>query len=998
VIRQSVLPPSFLPAFLLSFLCVSLAAAAEPSLAEQMPRIPATSPAEALKQFQLQKGFELELVASEPDVVDPIAAAFDEDGRMYVVQMSDYPFLPDQRAPKYVAQRPETWGSIRLLVDTDDDGKMDKSTVFADKLRWPQSVACYKGGVFVLAPPQLLYLKDTNQDGVADLREEWATGFSQSNVQGLANGFLWGLDHGLWFPSGRAGGSVKFKDGTEFTPGRRDLRLDPLREKLELVSGGEQFGHGVDDFGNRFVCNNSNHIEHVVFPSNYLDRNPHFVPPPVLRSIAAEGSAALVFRISPPEPWRVIRTARRAADPAFASRAPQTELVATGYFTSATGITIYRGDAYPPEYFGNAFIGDVGGNLVHRKKLEPKGVSFSAIRQEENCEFIASPDNWFRPVNFINAPDGTLYVLDMYRETIEHPFSIPDDIKENVDLESGYDRGRIYRLVSPDWNRPKTPKLSAASIPQLVAALESGKSWVRETAHRLLWERQDKSAIAPLRALVENGATPQSRIHALWSLQGLEALSADDCLVALRDPDASVREQAVKLSEPFAAESVEIRTRWLDLLTEDAPRVRWQVAFSLGELDSPEAVEGLLKCAAYFPKEPDLVPAVMSSLANHGGAMARLAVERNVGGSGFQLELARLLGTLPPSPDVAPWLKMIIAPDFAASRRLNLLVAFSDGLSRRGESLVQVAERAGEQDALAALFAGAVEQATAEGASLAERQQALGLLQFAPEDVVAKLVDDLLVSSTGPELQQAVVRASAKHRTPEMANRLLAPWRGLGPTAKKDVVDVLLQSESGARALLASVESQSVKAAELERDKRQVLLKHPNAEVRHLAEKLLADPASANRRAVVETFKKSLDLAGDATRGEAVYAKTCAQCHRAAGKGFLVGPDMQSVQNKSPEDLLIAILDPNREAQPSFISYTAVTLQGQVLSGLVAAESAASLTLRRAEAREDIVLRENLDELIATGQSLMPEGVEKDITPQQMADLIAFIKQAPAGK
>ncbi|HUQ69446.1 MAG TPA: PVC-type heme-binding CxxCH protein, partial [Planctomycetaceae bacterium] len=388
-------------AFLLASLCV----AAEPSLKDQLPRIAPHAPQDALSTFTLQRGFQLELVASEPDVVDPIDAAFDEDGRMYVVEMRDYPFLPEQRPKKYVERQPENWGAIRLLQDTDGDGRMDRSTVFADKLRWPQSVCCYRGGVFVIAPPTLWYMKDTTGDGIADVKEEWFTGFSLSNVQALSNGLEWSLDHGIYWAGGRSGADISRGMEKLFTLNRQDLRLDPMTRGLTPVSGGEQYGHTFDDWGNRFVCNNSNHLEQVVVPLRYIDRNPQLSVSDVVRTIAKEGAAAPVYRQSPAEPWRIVRTARRAADPAFASKAAKTELVATGFFTSATGVTVYRGGAYPPEFQGNVFIGDVGGNLVHRKSLAANGITQLGTRTEETIEFLTSSDNWFRPANFVNAPD-----------------------------------------------------------------------------------------------------------------------------------------------------------------------------------------------------------------------------------------------------------------------------------------------------------------------------------------------------------------------------------------------------------------------------------------------------------------------------------------------------------------------------------------------------------------------------------------------------------------
>ena len=245
----------------------------------------------------------------------------------------------------------------------------------------------------------------------------------------------------------------------------RDFRFKPDGSAFEAISGGGQFGHCFDDWGHRFTCNNSNHIRQIVLPSRYLERNPDLTPPAVILDIAAEGPAAPVYRISPPEPWRVVRTRQRAADPAMVPALPRTELFATGFFTSATGITIYRGSAYPPEYRGNAFVGDVGGNLVHRKILEIDGATFLAHRADQKGEFLASTDNWFRPVNFANTPDGTLLILDMYRETIEHPFSIPEPIKKHLDLTSGKDRGRLYELLPNGKQASPRPKPADATGP-----------------------------------------------------------------------------------------------------------------------------------------------------------------------------------------------------------------------------------------------------------------------------------------------------------------------------------------------------------------------------------------------------------------------------------------------------------------------------------------------------------------------------------------------------
>ncbi len=227
----------------------------------------------------------------------------------------------------------------------------------------------------------------------------------------------------------------------------RDFRFKPDGSAFEAISGGGQFGHSFDDWGHRFTCNNSNHVRQIVLPSHYLERNPALIAPPVILDIAAEGPAAPVFRISPPEPWRVVRTRQRAADPVLSRRLPPTELFATGFFTSATGVTIYRGIVLSARISRQRVRG--GRGRQPRPSQDPLGRRRDLSRHTGRCErrVLASTDNWFRPVNFANTPDGTLLILDMYRETIEHPLSIPEPIKKHLDLTSGKDRGRLYDLV-----------------------------------------------------------------------------------------------------------------------------------------------------------------------------------------------------------------------------------------------------------------------------------------------------------------------------------------------------------------------------------------------------------------------------------------------------------------------------------------------------------------------------------------------------------------------
>ncbi len=495
-------------------------------------RIPPKEPAEAQKTFKVLGGFRLDLLAAEPLVTDPVAMEYDENGRAYVAEMLDYPYT-DRTNDKPLTERTTDLplGRVRLLEDTDGDGRFDRSTVFADRLSWPTGLALWKGGVYVAATPDLWYFKDTDGDRRADIRRKVFTGFSKFNVQAVINNLRWGLDHRVYGAGGSNGGLIRRAGDGGASPvklGASDFRFDPADEQFELISGGARFGQTFDDWGRRFICNIRNPIRHAVIEDRYLARNPlHPVLSP-LHDVALAGDTLPIYRISRPEPWRVINARRLASDATIAS--PRSETNAVGYVTAACGLTIYRGSAYPPEYYGQAFLGEVAANVIHRQRLSPTGMTFQAERIDRAVEFVASTDNWFRPVNFVNAPDGTLHVLDMCRETIEHPWSIPDDIKKALDLESGRDRGRIYRLTPPGFTLTKPPRLGSASAGELVAILENPNAWWRETASRLIYERQDRDYVDPLRNLLRKRSTDPptgpptaslARLHALWSLHGL---------------------------------------------------------------------------------------------------------------------------------------------------------------------------------------------------------------------------------------------------------------------------------------------------------------------------------------------------------------------------------------------------------------------------------------------------------------------------------------------
>jgi putative membrane-bound dehydrogenase-like protein len=986
---------------------VSAAPPTARSLADELPRIPPVEPAKALATFQLQHGFRLQLVASEPLVASPVDACFDENGRMYVAEMRDYPFSwePTKLNPRGGGKKDA--GVVRLLEDTDGDGKFDRSTVFADKLTWPTSVCCYKGGVFVIAPPHLWYLKDTDGDGVADIRKIVFTGFRRDNVQAVANSLKWSLDNRIVFAAGRNGGDLVRDGKTVFSIHGQDVSLDPATLELSAVTGGEQFGLSFDDWGNRYVCSNSNHIEQVLLEERYVRRNPYAVLSGTIRSIAKEGPAAPVFRRSPPEPWRLVRTRRRVADPVMMRTLPFTEQFAIGYFTSAAGVTIYRGDSYPPAFRGNAFIGDVGGNLVHRKTLKRDGVLMTARRADDNTEFVTSTDNWFRPVNFVNAPDGTLYIIDMYRETIEHPYSIPDDIKAHLDLQSGDDRGRIYRLVAPGSPPVAVARLGGLPSLDLVRRLESTNGWTRETAQRLLVERQDRSVVPALDQLVRHSPSFLGRLHALYTLFGLDSLADDVLREALGAAEPRLRAHAVRLCESRLGKSPGLLAAVARMADDADPLVRFQLALSLGEAPAHAAVDPLVRLARHVESDGLLSTAILTSVAHNADEVARRLLADHAlldRGSATALlgELAAVAAAQPDANRAISLLKDIFADQAHPFRQVAMLQALGEGLSRRGGTIGTLLKHKGTDRALqqsaASLFKRAVAVAADENKNLTDRAAAIRLLAFAPYEQASGALASLLTPQTPPALQAAAVAALANQDDAGVGRQLLAGWKGFAPAIRRDVIEGLLHSPSRLNDLFAAIESREVSRSEIERDVKQLLMNHPSTAVRRRARKVFEADLPGNRAKIVAAYRPALARSGNSERGRGVYERRCATCHRFGTSGHAVGPDLVSVQNKSPADLLIAILDPSREAQPNFVAYNLVTRQGTVYNGLIAAESASSVTLRRAEGKEDRILRSQIEDLVSTGKSLMPEGLEKDIPPAQMADLIAFIKSSPKAR
>ena len=951
-------------------------------------RLDPLEPVEAAKAFEVLDGFQMQVVAAEPHVVEPIVISYDANGIMYAAEYLKF--------PHFEIEGKRAAGRIRQLQDRDGDGTYEESSVFADDLEWPTGVCPWKGGVFVISAPDLWYLKDTNGDGTADVREKVYTGFGFRNEEGTANNLIWGLDNWIYGAGSNSGGqvtSLKNPNARPVSLRGYDFRFHPTTGKFEAISGSEQFGNTFDNWNNRFIGQNSKPAVHVVLPSGYLARNP-YLPVPAVRTDIWDGTH--IYRSSPPEQWRLARTKLRLAE----DRNYSAPSVAHDVFTACTGVTIYRGAAYPTKYHGNLFIGEVQGNLVHRREMHPNGVSFSSKRGDAETEMVRAKDNWFRPANLTNAPDGTLHIVDMYREVIETPTSMTEEIVAQVDFLRGTDRGRIYRLAPPGFTIPAPPQLGSASTAELVSQLENPNGWWRDTASRLLFERQDSSAITPLRTLLNNSDSDLAQLHAMCALDGLGALNNDDLVSPLASPSAGLRERAVRLAETRLTGEAgsSLLAQMIALADDDNPRVRFQVAFSLGESDDPAAAAALARIARRDAEDVWIRTAVLSSSLELASEMLKpLLADRkftaSADGRAFLRQLALIVGGRNREQEVVSLLTLVETQP--ADVRRTIILGLGDGLQRSRSSLSKYTQDApAAAKLLAALITGVKKTLEDDASSAKSRVRAIEVLVHGEFSDIGDTLIEMLDPRQPPSVQLAAIQALSGFNDAEVPSALIEAWQGLSPTVRGEVIETLLGQQQWGTVLLDAVEDGDISSGYIAPLRRERLMKHRDTQLRDRATKLFRSELSP-RKEVIDEYQAALALAGDVQRGEVVFKENCMTCHKIGSIGHEVGPNLATIQNKTPDALLMQILDPSREVLANYTQYSVVLDTGRVVSGLIASESPTSITLKRAENVQETILRKNIDEIVGSGKSLMPEGLEQKINKQQMQDLLTFLLGLP---
>lgn len=923
------------------------------------------SPAEALTTFQLPETFQIEAVATEPLVIDPVAFDWDAQGRLWVVEMRDYPLGMDGRG--------KPGGVIKLLRDTDRDGKYDTATEFLKEVGFPNGIMPWRDGVLISAAPTIFYAADTNGDGVADIRKTLVTGFAEGNQQHRINGFEMGMDGWVYCANGESGGTLRAVDGVLNKSGvraeplrlRGDFRFRPDTGEIQAIEGTTQFGRRRDDWDHWFGNNNPTWLWHYFLAGRHIEHNP-------------------ALRIAD---LRVITAENNDLFPAGKTQQRFNDIGRGNTTSAANSPTCYRDDLFGAEFVNSVFISDPSFNLVHREILEPDGVTFKSHRAvaERSREFLSSTDNWFRPTMLKIGPDGALYIADMYRFVLEHPEWIPADVQKHLDLRAGDDKGRIYRVYPKGASLRPMPNLQNFAPPDLAAQLNSKNGWTRDMAQKLIvWQN---AGIPDVRNAAKSSPLPEARAQALWTLENLGALTEADVLTGFHDGDPRVRAQAVRASESIPAKNDQIGAALSEFVTGPDLPLAFQAALVLYRWPQTAASKALLQAARTHLDDQRFQIAVLSSALPHLG--------------NFYDEIA----DHPPTAREAKFASELfaLAPTGNAVDRATQALKRSTGIWRLaafGELLDAIARK---HDSLEAYLKTADPRIRASFTDLQQLRTSAGEIAFATEtseaDRIAAirvitqvtLLNSFLAPNFSPAVQKAALEQIAKSKAASTADDLVAAWQQAGPALRQEILPLFFTRQDWIDRLLTALESGKIPANVIDPARQQALRTHLNTSVSNRARKIFAS-ASGNRAEVIARFETAKTLRGDAANGVLVFRQNCAPCHRFRNEGATLAPDLGSVAEKPLEYLLTAILDPNQSVEARYLNYEASLKDGGEASGIITAETASSVTLAAPNDLHTTLLRAEIATLRSTGKSLMPEGFENGLTPQALADLFAFLR------
>lgn len=983
-----------------------------------------------INTFSIADGFQIELVAREPLISDPVAMEIDENGDVYIVEMPGYPL--DLSGS----------GVVKKLYDDDEDGVFDRSEIFYDGLILPTGIMRWKQGVLVTDPPDLLYLEDTDGDNKADKKEVILTGFALSNPQHNFNSPIYGLDNWIYLANeetykSRGFGHLFGDEGQEiYFPDHPDaprlpknandvnVKVNLHTSQLEMLAGDSQYGHTFNQWGHHFLTKNWSHIYHEVIESKYITRNEDLVIPSAMQYVPDYGIGFDIYPIT---------------------ENPRHQMLTdVGVITSACGITWYLGDLFPEPYGQVIFTAEPTHNLVHTDILYHQGATFGSRKQFESTEFLASTDGWFRPVNFYIGPDGSLFLLDYYRKIIEHPEWMSEEVINSGELYAGIDQGRIFRII-PEENRlagngihththtqTQTPMLGQASPEVLIQYLEHQNIWWRRHAQRLLVDRQQPGSIPELKEFIST-AGALGTLHGLWTLEGLGHFDKRLVLAALDHEEAGVRQNAIKIGEMHRHEFPEFEEKLISMTRDADSKVRFQLLCTLGSYESDASARAREDLLFQDVEDPWVQLAALSAksvglLAVFREAAARMGTQPSSGARQLFSNLSKTLGKTGDANAINQMLNTIIS-ERSSTENTWWRSAAMDGLAETVppgltaelsvESL-RILEQYFDEKADPELRAASIKLLNTlgylkkPGALPAKAKQvvnnstldqnyrsdAVRVLAWADAEGNSGLFQQLLMDEGSSQVRNALLDAFNQTTGPEECRFLIDHWTSLSHHERDQALDVFTSSDSRRIILLQAVKSGQINSSAIGWSGTVGLLNSRNDQVRNLAREVLQGNESipgANSDSVWQDYQQVLTLTGDPGDGAAVYERSCALCHQVSGmNGIAYGPDLAAVRNRSKSGIMMDILKPNRSISDGFDLWTIQDKSNNHYSGMIVDQNANTVRLRNASGEDVLIQQTDIVSKTAAEISAMPEGLHLQISLQEMADLLEYLKSGGA--
>lgn len=956
---------------------------------QDKPPGPPLSPQEALAKFELPEGFRLELVASEPDIVNPIKMTFDRRGRIWLVESLEYPR----------SEAGEGRDHVKIIEDTDGDGVADSFKIFADGLNIPCGIALGYGGAFVTNSPDLLFLEDTDGDDRADRREVLLSGFGRYDTHELPNTLTWGPDGWLYGLNGVFNPAVIRNKGKEYRFTCALWRYHPVSRDFEVFAEGTSnaWGLGFDREGAAFVeaCV-IDHLFHLTETGYYRRQAGQY----------------------PPFTWIIESIVKHK-----------------NYKAAYCGLDFYDAEVYPEEYRGKVYYGNIHGSAINTDVLERQGSTYFA---KPSPIFLRTDDVWFMPVDIRLGPDGCFYVLDWYDR-----YHCYQDARRDPDgIDRG--RGRLWRIVYGEPTRLRPFDIDHDDTGRLLQRLFSKNRWWRDAARLKLAESRDKSALEYLRRFVLDDSIPRvTRMEALWTLASQEVpgeaprvFDPEFHLRVLSLADPGLRAWGVRTAGMSREVDPRIVERVATLARDSNPDVRLQVGIAARKLLGDAAMPVLLDVAAHSPEDILLPKIVWKNLEplveDHAGDLVRWLDEHDVRKlPGIDALLDRITERVLARRDkdgevLAGVLEILLegsgAPRSGTLRALEVvakalrngeigvttLATLESQLSRTVEQviergagdplyvpLVTIASSWRDARALAACRA----LLANESAAVESRARALQALARIGDDRVLAFGREVLDSpeSVPEELLRESLSALGQLEAATVASSVLAALETLPGAVRAQAVDLLCQRSTWAVALLDAVARGDVPRSSINITQLRRLLALRDDEVtRRVTESwgtLRAERDPGRERVIAEV--KSLletDGLGNPWTGKAVFERTCAQCHVLFGEGQTVGPDI-TVNGRESLDLLLSnLLDPNLVIGKDYQARNLLTRDGRALTGLLIEDSPQRVVLRVAGGKDEVVPRRDMLDLSASEVSLMPEALETTVRRDELRDLIAYLR------